>query len=289
MIVRVLGPLYGLPWGVCLFTCVGRNSVTDFSWLEREEMKQELRVGATPQMVRSSVVLFAGESKQKDKCSTCIAGGDFIDKTIRRQQPLYSSAIASSLVSPWQELLIRGLDILGSLAILILAMPTMVGVAMLIKIFSRGRILYKQKRVGKQGKIFTLYKFQTMVGNSEDHTGPVWAKRDDPRVTPMGRVLRKTRLDEFPQLFNVLRGDMSLVGPRPERPHFVRQYEVLRGMRLAIKPGLTGLAQIRNTYDLKPQHKIKYDYLYIRKRCLLLNLYILLRTVPVVVFCKNGW
>jgi len=252
-------------------------------------MEQELYVGGVGQKQRSSIVAFAAESDKPDECSNCIAGGDFIDKTIRRRQPLYSSAIVSSPVSPWQELLIRGLDVLGSLAIMILAMPMMVGVAMLIKIFSRGRILYKQKRVGKQGKIFTLYKFQTMVDDSEDQTGPVWAKRDDPRVTPIGRVLRKTRLDELPQLFNVFRGDMSLVGPRPERPHFVRQYEALRGMRLAIKPGLTGLAQIRNTYDLKPQHKIKYDFLYIRKRCLLLNLYILLRTVPVVLFCKNAW
>jgi lipopolysaccharide/colanic/teichoic acid biosynthesis glycosyltransferase len=95
-------------------------------------------------------------------------------------------------------------------------------------------------------------------------------------------------MDELPQLFNVLRGDMSLVGPRPERPHFVRQHKVLHELRLAIKPGLTGLAQIRSFYDLKPRHKIKYDYLYIQKRSLLLNLYILFLTIPTVL-SKKGW
>ena len=187
-----------------------------------------------------------------------------------------------------QEILIRALDIAGSVTILFLAMLPMLVVALLVRIFSSGTILYRQKRVGKDGKIFILYKFRTMVNNAEEHTGPVWAAEDDPRVTPIGRVLRKTRLDELPQLFNVLWGDMSLVGPRPERPHFVKQHRALQGIRLAVKPGLTGLAQIRNSYDLRPEHKTKYDYLYIRKRCLLLNLYILLQTVH-VIFSKKGW
>ena len=127
-----------------------------------------------------------------------------------------------------------------------------------------------------------------MINNAEECLGPVLAAKDDSRVTPIGRVLRRTRLDELPQLFNVLRGEMSLVGPRPERPYFVERHKVLQGIRLAVKPGLTGLAQIRSFYDTKPEHKIKYDYLYIQKRSLLLNLYILLQTVP-VIFCKKGW
>ncbi len=118
--------------------------------------------------------------------------------------------------------------------------------------------------------------------------GPVLAKQDDPRVTKMGKVLRTTRFDELPQLFNVLRGQMSLVGPRPERPHFVKLHGALQGLRLAVKPGLTGLAQIRNFYDLHPKHKIKYDFLYIQRRSLLLNVYILLQTIP-VIFSKKGW
>lgn len=189
--------------------------------------------------------------------------------------------------SDFDEFLIRALDIAGSLAILLISMPIIVLVALAIKITSPGPSLYKQQRVGKNGKTFTLYKFRTMIKNAEGAGGPVWASRDDPRVTKVGRILRTTRLDELPQLLNILRGDMSLVGPRPERPHFVKQHKALREMRLAVKPGLTGLAQIRSFYDLKPQHKIKYDYLYIQRRTLLLNLYILAKTIP-VIFSKKG-
>jgi len=187
-----------------------------------------------------------------------------------------------------EEFLIRSLDIIGSILILLISMPVTILISLLIKASSLGPVLYKQQRVGKDGEIFTLYKFRTMVKDAEKMVGPVLASRDDPRVTKVGKVLRRTGLDELPQLFNVLRGDMSLVGPRPERPHFVKLHRALRELRLAVRPGLTGLAQIRNFYDLKPQHKIKYDYLYIQRRSLLLNIYILLKTVP-VIFCKKGW
>lgn len=186
------------------------------------------------------------------------------------------------------EFLIRLLDITGSIAILLLAFPIMLVVAVAIKLTSPGPILYRQERVGKGGKLFALYKFRTMIQDAEKHVGPVWAAKDDARVTPVGRILRRTRLDELPQLFNILKGDMSLVGPRPERPFFVERHKALQGVRLAVKPGLTGLAQVRSYYDLKPAHKVKYDYLYIQKRSLLLNIYILLQTIP-VLFAKKGW
>ena len=191
-----------------------------------------------------------------------------------------------------EEFLIRSLDIIGSVLILLISMPVTILISLFIKISSPGPVLYKQQRVGKDGEIFTLCKFRTMVKDAEKIVGPVLASRDDPRVTKVGKVLRRTRLDELPQLFNVLRGDMSLVGPRPERPHFVKLHKALRELRLAVRPGLTGFAQIRNFYDLKPQHKIKYDYLYIQRRSLLLNIYILLKTVQVfhkLVFYKKGW
>ena len=191
-------------------------------------------------------------------------------------------------LSDVDEFFIRTFDITGSLVTLVVASPIIILVSLLIKITSPGPILYKQKRVGKDGKIFTLYKFRTMIQDAERTVGPVLASRDDPRVTKTGRILRRTRLDELPQLFNVLRGDMSLVGPRPERPHFVKRHKSLREIRLAVRPGLTGLAQIRSFYDLHPKHKIKYDYLYIQRRSLLLNLYILAKTIP-VVFSKKGW
>ena len=187
-----------------------------------------------------------------------------------------------------EEFLIRSLDTIGSIFILLVSMPMAILLSLLIKISSPGPVFYKQQRVGKDGKIFTLYKFRTMVKDAEKKVGPVLASRDDPRITKVGKILRTTRLDELPQLINVLRGDMSLVGPRPERPHFVKQHKALHELRLAVKPGLTGLAQIRNFYDLKPRHKIKYDYLYIQKRSLVLNLYILFQTIP-VIFSKKGW
>ncbi|OHB64041.1 MAG: hypothetical protein A2Y77_05700 [Planctomycetes bacterium RBG_13_62_9] len=199
-----------------------------------------------------------------------------------------ATAYAMAQTPKTAEFLIRLLDIVGSLTILILAMPVMIVSALLIKLTSAGPVFYNQERVGQGGRLFTLYKFRTMVDDAEKHVGPVWASPNDDRVTPVGGILRKMRLDELPQLFNILRGDMSLVGPRPERPFFVERHKALQGIRLAVKPGLTGLAQVRSYYDLKPAHKVKYDYLYIQNRSLLLNIYILLQTIP-VLFAKKGW
>jgi len=187
-----------------------------------------------------------------------------------------------------EEFLIRASDVLGSTFMLILLSPLLVLVALLTRLTSSGPVLYKQSRVSKDGKTFTLYKFKTMINDAEKQTGPVLAGENDPRVTRIGRFLRRTRIDEIPQLLNVIRGDMSLVGPRPERLHFVKRHKALREIRLAVKPGLTGLAQIRNSYDLHPNHKVKYDYLYIQRRSFLLNMYILAKTIPVVLL-KKGW
>ena len=186
------------------------------------------------------------------------------------------------------EFLITMLDIAASIGILLVLWPIMLLISLLIKLTSSGHVLYKQHRVGKDGKTFTLYKFRTMVKDAEKKGGPVLAKQDDSRVTKIGKILRTTRFDELPQLLNVLCGQMSLVGPRPERPHFVKLHKALQGLRLAVKPGLTGLAQVNNFYDLHPKHKIKYDFLYIQRRSFLLNIYILLQTIP-VVFSKKGW
>ncbi len=186
------------------------------------------------------------------------------------------------------EGVIRLFDVLGSLLILICAFPVLFLAGLLVKLTSRGPILYRQERVGKGGRIFTLYKFRTMIDNAEKYVGPVWASPDDERVTPVGRILRQTRLDELPQIYNILRGDMSLVGPRPERLYFVERHKSLQGLRLAVKPGLTGLAQVRSVYNLKPAHKVRYDYLYIQHRSLLLNLSILLQTIP-ALFARKGW
>jgi lipopolysaccharide/colanic/teichoic acid biosynthesis glycosyltransferase len=186
------------------------------------------------------------------------------------------------------EFLIRSLDVAGSLALLILSMPVMMIAALLIRVTSRGPVFYTQERVGQGGRLFTLYKFRTMIDDAEKHVGPVLATQDDQRVTPVGRILRRMRIDELPQVYNVLRGDMSLVGPRPERAFFIERHKALQGVRLSVKPGVTGLAQVRSYYNLKPTHKVRYDYLYIQNRSFLLNISILLQTIP-VLFGRKGW
>ncbi len=211
-----------------------------------------------------------------------------LNETINGDNSFHFFATFFGKRSDWEEFLIRMLDIAGSLFLLFLSAPLMILASLMIKITSPGSVLYKQQRIGKDAKVFTLYKFRTMVKDAEKKFGPVWATPDDPRVTGFGRILRQTRFDEIPQLLNVLKGQMSLVGPRPERPHFVRQHKALRELRLAVKPGITGLAQIRNSYDLNPHRKIKYDYVYIQRRSFLLNIYILLKTIPIVL-CRRGW
>lgn len=220
--------------------------------------------------------------------SSAVLLEQLLDTDVHAVKPLEFPLIRLPEAPFFTEFMVRTLDIIGSALILLLAAPVMVIVSFYVKLSSVGPVLYKQRRVGEYGKVFTLYKFRTMIHNAEKHTGPIWASKDDDRVTPAGKILRRMRLDELPQLFNVLKGDMSLVGPRPERPYFVKQHKALQGVRLVVKPGITGLAQVRGYYNLKPEHKLKYDYLYIQKRSFLLNLYILLQTIPVVLL-KRGW
>lgn len=228
------------------------------------------------------------EVNSDDKRSKPVIVGEPVDESVQSKQSFYPSTTLASQASNNQELLIKALDIVGSVAILLLCLPALIIIALLIKFTSLGPVIYKQQRVGKDGRIFTLYKFRTMINHAEKISGLLPATQNDSRITIIGEILRRTRLDELPQLLNVLRGDMSLVGPRPENIYRVNLHKALQGARLVVKPGLTGLAQIRSFYDLKPDHKIKYDHLYIKKKSLLLNLYILLKTVP-IIFCKKGW
>lgn len=183
----------------------------------------------------------------------------------------------------------RSADILMSVFALLLTCIPMVIIAVAVKADSKGSVLYRQERLGLGGKPFWIYKFRSMRADAEA-CGAQWAEENDDRVTRVGRVLRKTRLDELPQLLNILRGQMSLVGPRPERPCFYEEFEkYIHGFsqRLMVKPGLTGLAQVSGGYDLLPEEKIVYDMEYIKKQSLLLDCKCVLRTVG-VVFDHDG-
>ncbi|MBC8394270.1 MAG: sugar transferase [Deltaproteobacteria bacterium] len=213
---------------------------------------------------------------------------ELLSDVVKQECSLDNFATLFGRKSDLEEFSIRLFDIIASLVFLCLAAPMMFFLSILIKMTSSGPALFKQERVGKDGEIFVLYKFRTMLENAEGISRFKPAVIGDPRVTKVGRILRRTRLDELPQLINILVGDMSLVGPRPENLPRVRKHKALQGIRLAIKPGLTGLAQIRSCYDLNPKHKIKYDYLYIQRRSLPLNLFIILKTIPAVL-SKKGW
>lgn len=189
-------------------------------------------------------------------------------------------------LSPAQRLVKRVFDICVSSVCLVVALPVIVLAALAVKLSSPGPAFYCQVRVGQNGKTFSLIKLRTMIPDAEKDTGPVLATTDDPRVTRVGRILRATRLDELPQFINVLRGDMSFVGPRPERPEFVREFCNTipeYKYRLKVKPGITGLAQILGRYDTDAADKLRYDLYYIRNYSLLLDLQILMQTLRVML------
>jgi exopolysaccharide biosynthesis polyprenyl glycosylphosphotransferase len=184
---------------------------------------------------------------------------------------------------------LRLFDIVLSLAMLVATLPLMLLTALAVRLDSPGPVLYRQERVGLHGRRFTLLKFRSMRTDAEA-LGPVWAAQRDPRTTRVGSFIRLVRIDELPQLFNVLRGEMSFIGPRPERPHFVAQLEALLpgyAERAQVKPGLTGWAQVNYPYGASVEDaraKLSYDLYYVRHRSLLLDLLILLATVRVVLF-----
>lgn len=186
----------------------------------------------------------------------------------------------------------RVIDVVMASIGLLIAAPLAILVALLIVALDRGPVLFSQWRVGVGGKIFRLYKFRTMITNAE-HAGPQWAQENDLRITSVGRFLRRSRLDELPQLWNVLQGSMSLVGPRPERPEFTEQLSVripYYDMRHVVKPGITGWAQVKYPYGASvedAERKLAYDLYYIKNYSLVLDLYILLRTIR-TVFSASG-
>ena len=188
----------------------------------------------------------------------------------------------------------RTLDLALSIIGVLLGAPLMALTALAVKLDSRGPALYSQERVGENGRVFTVFKFRSMRTDAEQAGRPIWAKDQDDRITRVGRFIRKTRLDELPQLWNVMRGDMSFVGPRPERPFFVEQLarEIpFYIQRHAVKPGLTGWAQVKYQYGSSIEdamEKLRYDLYYIKHLSIVFDLTIVLDTVKVILFGKGA-
>lgn len=191
-------------------------------------------------------------------------------------------------------LLKRAFDVFAALSGLILVLPIVPFIVIAVKLDSPGPVFYRQVRVGQKEKNFSLYKFRTMRTDAEASTGAVWSQENDPRVARIGRILRQSRLDEIPQLYNVLRGDMSLVGPRPERPEFIRKLKEAIPFyteRHFVKPGITGWAQIKYPYGASVDdslEKLRYDLFYIKHLSALLDIFILIETAKVMLFGRGG-
>jgi exopolysaccharide biosynthesis polyprenyl glycosylphosphotransferase len=188
----------------------------------------------------------------------------------------------------------RAFDVIISAMGLLFSIPFLLIVPVLIKMDSRGPVFFKQRRVGEGEKEFTLYKYRTMVDGAEKDSGPVWSSDGDNRITILGRFLRKSRLDEIPQLYNVMRGDMSFIGPRPERPFFVESLKKqipYYSERHCLKPGISGWAQVRYEYGDSIDdafEKLKFDLYYIKHQSISLDILILINTMKVIMFGRGG-
>ncbi len=193
----------------------------------------------------------------------------------------------------------RIIDVLISVVLLILSSPILLLAGIAIKLTSRGPVIFKQKRAGQYGKIFTMLKLRTMTDDVENHksvlndpngqNGPAFKLKDDPRITPVGKILRKTSIDELPQLINVIKGDMSIVGPRPLPLSQVKFDTLAERMRLTVKPGITGLWQVSGRADIPYEEWIKLDLYYIEHRGIVFDFWIMLKTIPAVIFGKGAY
>ena len=217
--------------------------------------------------------------------------GKLVVKAINPSWLIFSEGFRKSRT---RRIMKRSADLLLSCIMLILFFPLIIVIALLIKIDSKGPIIFSQERVGEKGKIYRMHKFRSMVENAETISGPVWAQDDDKRITRVGKIIRELRLDELPQLWNVLEGNMSFVGPRPEREHFVKELEGLIPYyreRYTIKPGITGWAQVCYGYGASVEdaiEKLNYDLFYIKNMSFFMDLMIVLRTIKIVLFRQGA-
>jgi sugar transferase (PEP-CTERM system associated) len=217
--------------------------------------------------------------------------GKIAVENLRPSWLIFSQGFRKSVILALSK---RGLDLIAATLGLAILAPVMALVAVAIRLTSAGPALYSQRRVGKDGRIFVIHKFRSMRVDAEAQTGAVWSQENDPRVTPLGRILRRTRLDEVPQLWNVLIGDMSIVGPRPERPEFVADLTTqipFYGQRHVVRPGLTGWAQVRHSYGSTVDdalQKLQFDLFYIKHLSIAFDLFICLETLKTVLVRRGS-
>ncbi|MGD1008294.1 MAG: sugar transferase [Ignavibacteriaceae bacterium] len=203
--------------------------------------------------------------------------------------------IMPQLMPEWEKKLKRLIDISVSLVFLLMTSPVLLITTIVIKLESKGNVFYRQDRCGINGNIFKIIKFRSMRKDAEKHTGPVWSQKDDPRITKVGKFIRRTRIDEIPQIINVLKGEMSIVGPRPERPYFVEMLSKeipYYKRRLKVRPGITGWAQVKHKYDETIEDvkiKLRYDLFYIENMSLRMDFKILFRTIFVMLLGKGHY
>ncbi|HBR15651.1 MAG TPA: hypothetical protein DD723_08985 [Candidatus Omnitrophica bacterium] len=261
----------------CFSLCVATAWAT-VSFIKPYDVREGIEVEMASEI--PSQISHESRAKAPEPTTMALFGGGFIGMMITFVRRTYAMAK-------------RIFDMVASITALIILSPFILFVALLVKLTSKGPVIYSQTRVGKEGKNFEIYKFRTMKVDAEKETGPVWAAAKDSRLTPIGGFLRKAHIDELPQFINVLKGEMSVIGPRPERPVFVSQFkEIMPNYenRLTVKPGITGLAQVWHRYDESIEDvkkKLKYDLLYIKKMCFWSDFNIVLRTIR-VVFTGEG-
>ena len=281
----------------------GRKGFLDISVVEPTSASPELLANSGMQTIVVSSEnedIFAPEAlKTFTKRGIKVqAEADFWEHHLRRIDisnlgDLPYAQLSARTLSKWSSIISRLFDICVSLGLLVATLPIMAIVAIIVRIDSPGSILYHQERVGLNNKAFTLLKFRSMRADAEA-SGPRWAQQKDPRVTRVGLFMRKTRIDELPQLLNILRGEMSFIGPRPERPHFVEQLAKViphYHERSRVKPGLTGWAQVNYPYGASvddARAKLSYDLYYVKNRTILLDLLILLSTVRVILLQEGA-
>jgi sugar transferase (PEP-CTERM system associated) len=217
--------------------------------------------------------------------------GKLVVKAINPSWLIFSDGFRKSRT---RRFLKRSVDLILSFIMLVVFLPLMGIIAILVKLDSQGPAIFSQERVGENEKIYLMHKFRSMVRDAEKLSGPVWAQDDDMRITRMGNIIRKLRMDELPQLWNVLKGNMSFVGPRPEREHFVKQLEQkvpYYSERFTVKPGITGWAQVSYGYGASEEdaiEKLNYDLFYIKNMSFFMDLMIVLRTIKIVLFRKGA-